>query len=415
MNILFLDAYFEPEQIAFSHLEKDLISALVEPGHRIHVICPTPTRGISSDAAKAYKNRTSEVLYNGNVRVTRFAAPQEGKNPLIRALRYFWCNLRTYQIGAKQKDIDAVFADSTPPTQGWIAGKVAQKRKVPLVYSLQDIFPDSLVNARMTREGSFLWKIGRKIEDFTYKNADAIIVISESFKNNILAKGVPEDKIIVVPNWIDTDQIKPVPKLENRLFEEFRIDREKYTVVYAGNFGPTQGTDVMLEAASLLKEKENIQFVFFGGGAEFEAAKAYVEKNRLSNVTINELLPMDRVSEVYSLGDIALITCKPGVGNAGMPSKTWSIMACNTPIIASFDMDSELADILNRNNLGICVEPGNAEQLAEAIEGQAANPHLFSPGRIYVETHASKKACVSKYVETVENAVELKKNESSDD
>ena len=133
MRILFLDAYFEPEQIAFTHLEKDLLEGLVAAGHEIEVVCPTPTRGINKDIAEKYKKIKSESLYNNKVHVTRFFAPQEGKNPLIRAFRYLLCNLRTYQIGKKFKKIDAVFANSTPPTQGLIAGKIAKKLHVPFV------------------------------------------------------------------------------------------------------------------------------------------------------------------------------------------------------------------------------------------------------------------------------------------
>ena len=108
------------------------------------------------------------------------------------------------------------------------------------------------------------------------------------------------------------------------------------------------------------------------------------------------------VPEVYSLGDVALITCKKGVGNSGMPSKTWSIMACNTPIIASFDTDSELAEVLEKANAGVTVEPENAEKLANAILEMAnGNAAGFTGGREYAVENASKEKCTAKYVETI--------------
>ena len=113
MRVLFLDAYFEPEQIAFTHLEHDLLEGLVNAGHEVEIVCPTPTRGISPDKAKAYKKRKNEYMFKKHVHITRFSAPQEGKNPIIRALRYFWCNLRTYQIGKNVKDIDVVFCKNS--------------------------------------------------------------------------------------------------------------------------------------------------------------------------------------------------------------------------------------------------------------------------------------------------------------
>lgn len=153
---------------------------------------------------------------------------------------------------------------------------------------------------------------------------------------------------------------------------------------------------MVLEAAKLLPD---IQFVIFGGGAEFEAAKEKAKD--LPNVIINGLLPQERVPEVYSLGDVALITCKKGVGSSGMPSKTWSIMACNTPIVAAFDTDSELAKIIQEANAGTCVEPEDPEQLAEMISILQKKPQ-FHGGRAYVEQHASKERCVSAYVEILE-------------
>lgn len=405
MNILFLDAYFEPEQTSFTQLEADLIKCLLSGDNRIDIICPTPTRGITDEVRKKYKNKKYEAV-SDNVFVRRFSAPNEGKNPIIRALRYFWCNFRTLTVGKKHKNTDIVFSNSTPPTQGFIAAKVAKRLNKPFVYNLQDIFPDSLVNAGMTNKGSFLYKIGRKIEDYTYKNADKIIVISESFKKNIMEKGVPAEKITVIPNWVDTEKIKPVSRNDNTLFEEFGIDRDKFIALYAGNFGASQGTDVILNAAELLKSQTDIQFVLFGGGSEFPKAKKTIDEKKLTNVIINPLLPAERISEVYSIGDVALITCKAGVGGAGMPSKTWNIMACGTPIIASFDTDSELAKILKFSNAGICIEPENYKALSDAITKAKNNSFKFSNGRDYVLNNADKHICLKKYADVINKSTD---------
>ena len=399
MRILFVNAYFMPETIAFSHLEKDLIEGLVSAGHEIEVICPTPTRSVSDKVYKHYKSIKSEDLYDGKVHVRRFSAPREGKNPLVRAFRYFWCNLREYQIGKKYKDIDAVFAVSTPPTQGLLAGKLSKKLNCSFIYSLQDIFPDSLVTTGLAKEGSWIWKIGRWIERKTYGYAKRIIVISESCKRNLLNKGVSEDKLSLISNWVDIEQIKPVSREDNKLIDELGIDSSISLVVYAGNFGAAQGADIVLKVAEKLRDKDDIQFIIFGGGAEYGAAVEYVKEHELTNVMINPLLPQDRVSEVYSLGDVALITCKPGVGNSGMPSKTWNIMACNTPIIASFDTDSDMAEILTSSDAGKCVEAGNVGALVQEIERALGNKTQEHDLREYVREHADRQICTTKYID----------------
>ncbi len=406
MKILRTPSYCYPEIIASTHLENDRFQAFTAAGFEIVVHTPVPTRGIDEDTYKKYKTIKFEELYEGNVKIHRFSMMREKRNPIFRALRYVFVNVVQYSKSIKEKGIDVVYGGSTPPTQGMLCALVAKKlskkyrKKVPFVYNLQDVFPDSLVTTGLTKKGSILWKIGRKIENYTYSHADKIIVISESMKKNIMEKGVPEEKIVVVSNWIDTEVTKPVPKEENRLFEEFGISRDKFTVVYAGNYGKAQGADVVLDAAERLKDHADVQFVIFGGGAEFESAKE--KAKALPNVMINGLLPQDRVSEVYSLGDVAIITCKKGVGNSGMPSKTWSIMACNTPIIAAFDTDSELAEVIEKANAGVTVEPEDAESLVSAIlEMKNGRAESFTGGREYAVENASKEKCTAKYVETI--------------
>ena len=402
MKILVLDAYFEPENTSFSHLEKDIFEALVEAGHEINVVCPVPTRGVDDETAKKYSKIRKEDLYGGKVRVTRFFAPREGKNTLIRAFRYFWCNHRLYRVAKRFADADVIFSNSTPPIQGLVAAKLKKKTKKPFVYDLQDVFPDSLVNIGKTKRGSLLWKIGRKIEDKTYSAADKIIVISEDFKRNLLEKGVPEEKIQVVYNWVDAEKVAPVAKKDNRLFDELGVSRDKFVVVYAGNCGKAQGAKVLFDAAKLLADEKDIFFAVFGGGAEFEELQKYKRREGLNNLELRPLLPQERVSEVYSFGSVNLITCKKGFGKVAFPSKTWNIMACDSPIIASYDKDSELADIINASGAGVVVEPENAEALAKAILSMN-NGRQSSGARKFVLLCADKKVCARKYVEIIED------------
>ena len=413
MKILKLNAYYFPEKTASTHLHADLNESFEKNKIDTTIITPIPTRGVDNNIKQKYKKILDEVTNNGYVRIKRFNLMAECKNPLFRAIRYFLMNIKEYRIAIKEKNVDAIFCSSTPPTQGVLSVFVSRslrnqyQHKVPFIYNLQDIFPDSLVVAGYTKKNSLLWKIGRKIEDFTYKNADKIIVISEGFKKNIMNKGVPEEKIEIISNWIDIDSVYPVERKNNRLIDELGLDQSKFIVVYAGNFGAAQGADIVIKAAKKLRQNENIQFVIFGGGAYFDEAKK--ESENLDNVVVHTLMPQNRISEVYSLGDIALITCKKGTGAAGMPSKLWSIMACNTPIIASFDKDSDLADAIRNSGAGICVEPENVFALVSAIEKACKlkeNDSNFTDLRNYVSTYASKQVCVVKYIQLIKDCIQ---------
>ena len=415
MKILKLPPYYFPEQVSSTHLSADLTEGFVSKGWLVENIVPMPCRGISDELRNEYKHKRHEILYDGKVTVNRFPMFKEGRNPVIRALRYFLVNSIQKKRAKNAKGIDLVYGGSTPPIQGLLCGRVARLlsrkygRKVPFIYNLQDIFPDSLVTTGLARKDSLLYRIGSKIEEKTYQYADKIIVISNSMRKNILDKGVPESKIKVIPNWIDTSKVVPVAKEANALFEEFAIPKEKFIVLYAGNLGAAQGTEVLIEAAERLKEHSEIQFVIFGNGIDFETIQRKIHEEHLNNVFLHALLPQNRVSEVYSLGDVDIITCKKGTGMSSMPSKLWSIMACNTEIIASFDEESDLAEVLRESQGGICVEPQNAAALAEAILSSYQRRKEGKPPQIcsreYVEQHASKERCVSEYIALFEECV----------
>lgn len=405
MKMLLLPPYFFPEQTASTHLDMDRFNAYKDNEITTLVYAPIPTRGIDESMRK--NTPLQETLFDGSVFVNRFQLMREKRNPIFRAIRYICGNFIQYSRGKAAKEIDVIYSGSTPPTQGLLCGLVKRAlgkkygRYIPYVFCLQDIFPDSLVNAGMTHKGSILWKIGRKIEDFTYKSADKIIVISEGFKKNIVEKGVPVEKIEVISNWIDLEAVQPIDRCNNKLINEFNLDPKKFIVVYAGNFGSAQGADIIIKAAKKLQKIEEIQFVIFGGGPYFEKAKD--EAKGISNVFIHGLMPQERISDVYSLGDVALITCKTGTGKAGMPSKTWSIMACNTPIIAAFDIERDLGEVIRHSKAGECIEPENVDALVDAILRAKNCEQKQVDLRTYVRDNASKEACVNRYVQVIKN------------
>ena len=367
-KILFLDAYYEPEKTAYTHLEKDLIQGLVNSGFDITIICPQPTRNVSKEQHKAY-NRT-ETKYDGKVTIKRFKCVGEKKSVLLRALRYVFASFKTYRLAKKEIGIDYIFCNSTPPIQGLVASNIKRfcqkhyKKNVIFIYNLQDLFPDSMVSAGITRKDSLIYKIGKKIEKKIYSNADHIITISNSFRDNLLEKKVNNEKISVIYNWIDLDNVKPIERDDNVLFDKLGIDRNAKIVCYAGNFGFAQDVDAIERLVSCCKD-DSIKFVFFGGGSLFKSFSDYVE--HFNNVYVFPLMPQNLISEVYSIGDLYLISCKKGLGNSAFPSKIWPILACNKYIIGLYDVDSEVDHFLNDNKCGMVVDQGNVESQFEAI------------------------------------------------
>lgn len=408
MKILKLSPYYAPEQISSTHLTKDLEQAYADAGFVTVIYVPTPTRGVTQQVREQYKKIKYEEKLEGKILVHRFSMFREGRNPIVRALRYVLVNLIQYFKGIRAKNVDVVYGASTPPTQGVLCALVAKKlskkygKKVPFIYNLQDVFPDSLATTGLAKRGSFLYNIGSKIANYTYRNADAIIVISQDIKENIMAKGVPEEKIHLIYNWIDTAAVQPVAKEDNHLYEELGLPRDIFKVVYAGNLGMAQGIDTVLAAAKTLQENSNIEFIIFGKGAEEEALKKQAAEENLTNVKFFPLLPADRVPEVYSLGDACVVCCKAGTGGGGVPSKTWTIMACGRPLLISFDAGCELCRTVENAQAGLCSAAGDGEALAQNVLRLYAQPEekeaMGKNARAYAVEYAGSVSATGKYV-----------------
>ncbi len=407
MQLLFLPAYFSPEHAASDYLIGNLLEAFENEGINIEVITPTPTRDVSNEERRRYKKIKCETLHNGNLIIRRFSMFRENKNPVFRALRYSFCWVRQFFAALTVKS-DCLYLASTPPIQGLIGAWAGAIRKVPFVYNLQDVFPDSLVGAGLAKKDSVLWKIGRLVENATYKGADKIIVISQDFKRNIMAKGVPEEKIVVVYNWVDENAIIPVNDEENELFEEFGISREKFRVVYAGNLGNAQNIEIIVNAARRLKDNNQIEFIIFGKGGLEDEIKATKAKEQLDNLKILPLQPYERVAKVYGLGNVCIVACKPGLGGAAMPSKTWSIMSSGRAVLANFD-EGELKEIVEKNSCGIFTKAGDLEGFVAAIKVLSQHPEqcaeMGKNGRQFILENLTREVGTRKYVEVIKAVV----------
>ena len=409
MKILLLPAYYYPEKVAGAHLSEHKNLAFANAGFYMEAYLPTPCRGISNEIRVKYKKQQRYTLYDGKLEIRYFSMFAEGRNPILRALRYSLCWLMQLWYGLNAKNIDCIYLSSTPPIQGLLGVVLKKIKKVPFIYNLQDIFPDSLIGTGLARQGGLLWKIGRAIENCTYRNADKIIVISEDFKCNIIDKGVPEHKIEIVYNWVDQNAVKPIAKSDNRLLQELKINPDIFTIVYAGNLGNAQNIDVIIEAAKILTN-ENVQFIIFGTGGMKECYIEKANRYKLSNIRFFPLQPAERISEVYGLGDLCIVSCKAGLGKSAMPSKTLSILSSGIPVLASFDK-GELTDMLETNKCGIVVEAGNAVDFANAIKiwhnRKEECMEMGNNGRKLVLSQFTREVGTQKYVDIIKNIVML--------
>lgn len=401
MKILIPFSYYHPEQCAGLFVIDDITEEAAQQGISSLITVPSPTRNVPKDAIWS----RNEKLCGGMVQVHRFRMYGEGKNPVLRALRYLLCEIvQLHYLLWKQYDV--AFIDSTPPIQGLKLPIVRLfRRKKCFVYNAQDLFPETLSGTGLAKQGGILWKIGMWVSNVTFKNTDKIIAISQDIKSSIVKRGVPAEKIEVVYNWVDENAVHPVSKEDNPLFEEFGLSRDKFTVVYAGNLGNAQNIGIVIDGA---KELPEVQFAIFGTDGLEKEIRTRIEQEELTNVHMNPLQPFERVSQVYSLGDACIVSCKEGLGGSAMPSKSWSIMSCGRPVIASFD-EGELKDILEVNNCGVFTHAGNVKEFVAGIQSLAADSDsckkMGKNARQFILNNLTKEVGSKKYVEIIKSVV----------
>ncbi len=400
MRILIPFSYYHPEQCAGLFVIDDMTNEAAKQGIESLITVPTPTRNVQPDT----KWDRDEYPYDGKVHIHRFRMYGEGKNPVLRALRYLLCEIVQLHFMLWKK-YDVAFIDSTPPIQGLKLPLVRLLRKKPIVHNVQDLFPETLIGTGLAKQGGFLWKIGMWVSNVTFRNSDKIIAISQDIKRSMVDRGVPEEKIEVVYNWVDEKAVHPVAKEDNPLYEEFGISREKFTIVYAGNLGNAQNIGIVLDGA---QELSDVQFAVFGTGGLEKEISSRIENEGLKNVHLNPLQPVERVSYVYSLGDACIVSCKEGLGGSAMPSKSWSIMSCGRPVIASFD-EGELKEILEKNNCGVFTHAGNVQEFVDGIKSFVVEPsrceEMGKNARQFILNNLTKEVGSKRYVEILKSVI----------
>lgn len=400
MKAIFPCSYYLPETAASLYITDNIVHACADKGIEVDLYTPSPTRNVPDGSVWEREERQMD----GKLRIHRFHLYGEGKNPMLRALRYFLGEFILLHY-CMWKKYDVAFVDSTPPIQGLKMPLIKWLKRKPTIYNVQDIFPDSLVGTGLTHEGSLIWKIGRMVEKITYRYADKIIVISEDFKKNIMAKGVPEDKIVIIYNWVDQNKVVDVPREENKLFDVYGLERSKFYITYNGNIGLTQNMDMLLEVAKELQEEyEDIHFVLVGNGAYLDEVKRKVADQQLENVHLLPFQPYEDISHVFSLGDASLVISKPGVGANSVPSKTWSIMSASRPVLANFD-ENELKSIVENNHCGIFTKAGDKDAFKESILTLYNHRELCKEyghnGRKFVLDNLTREVGTQKYVDVI--------------
>jgi colanic acid biosynthesis glycosyl transferase WcaI len=410
MNVLIIGAPYEPDFGPAAPLFTMLSKGLVQRGHQVTVITTVPHYP-SGRVPVAFRGKWIWRSFENGVKVIRIGLPSVNRASLPQRLLQFIC----YQLGATFAGIGQqydVVLSGNPALAVWLPfAYLAVLRRKPAIYSVHDVYPDVGVTLGIFRHKPVI-KVVASLERFCLTHAQVVRILSESFRPGLRNLGVMESKMTLVYDWVDTDLIRPLPKV-NSFTQENNLS-EKFVVLYAGNIGLSQGLEHLLTTAGMLADQKDIQFVFVGDGAGREALQSQAHHQDLTNVQFISFQPREKLPEVLACADISIVILRRGIGSASLPSKTFSIMASGRPILVSVDEESETWKLVKRAEAGLCVPPEDPSILADALltlkQDKTLRERLGNNGRIWAEQHHSPQYAAEQFEKLLYEAISTHKS-----
>jgi colanic acid biosynthesis glycosyl transferase WcaI len=404
VNLLVLCPHFAPDLAPTGEVMTQIAHQLVARGHRLHVVTSLPWY-LHHEVEPEWKGgyvRHEDTDWGRITRVHPF--PTDKRNIPARALGFAgFTGLGGLGALLSRSRPDAVLAMSPPLTLGAAGWAAARAHRVPFVFNIQDVFPDVAVELGAITDPRVI-AVASWLERETYLRADAVTVLSDDLRDNVVAKisgrrGAAGDaaKVRVIPNFIDTTWIRPMER-ENDYRREHGLTG-KHVVMYAGNVGFSQSLDLVLAAASHLAHDRDVVFVINGGGS----ARPSLERDAagLPNVRFIDMAPKDRLPEVAAAADVHVVPLKAGLARSSVPSKLYTILAAGRPVVASVDPGTEVARTVESAGAGLTVPPDDPEAFTKAVVRLVQAPDearaMGGAGRRFVEQWASPAAVAESY------------------
>jgi glycosyltransferase involved in cell wall biosynthesis len=388
MHILFLSHYFPPEVNAPASRTYDHTRRWVkEPGVRVTVVTnhPNHPKGI---LYPGYQNRwvtREEVEGVHLIRVKTYLAPNQGF--VRRSLNYLFFMIASVIATLWVESPDVVVATS-PQFFCAVAGYMASRIKgVPFVFELRDIWPESIVTVGAMKS-SLPIRLLEKVELFLYRKATKVVALTDAFKENLVKRGIPSDKIEVIKNGVDLSFFSPNSR-PSPLVQELGSDG-KFVVSYIGTIGMAHAVDKIVDTAERLRDRKEILFLVVGEGAKKGQIVEQVSQKGLTNIRVLPGVSKEKVRDYYAVTDLNLITLRnTPLFRTVIPSKIFEIMAMERPILCA--VDGETRQLVEQAGAGIFVESENVDQMVEVIEKLFLNKgsliQMGKNGRRFVESH----------------------------
>lgn len=375
-KVLILSLVFPPDHVSTAHLMGDLAEDLKLAGHDVMVITTFPHYGNDTRATCAtIKTRylfglVGESVFRG-VRVVHICIGKKARSIFLRALSWLWFHAASIFLAVCIGFRPQVLFVPSPPLSNGLAGHlIARWHRAVLIYNIQELYPDIAIHLGVLTN-RFLIRIALRLEQFIYCRAARITVIGDGIKRRLLSKGVAVEKVEVIPNFVDISQFSPA--IEDPEFDCVPDLRGKFIISYAGNVGRAQGLAVLVEAATILRQNNDIQFAIVGNGIDFDALRDESVRRGLCNMRFISYQPTRVIAQLYRSSALSVVALSEHIGDDAVPSKVYRIMASGCPVLAIVDADADLARLIEEARCGLRSPPAAPQELSQVILGAYAD------------------------------------------
>lgn len=398
MKILYITAEGFDTPNPNNQMAEVMIRDFLRNGHKVHLV-QSHRKGINPDIPASLagaENFTVDTVKRDVVDKTNFI------KRYIDDVKYAFQAMKYWK---QVKDADVIYLQSNPTILYPMLLLRLFKRKLPIVYSIYDVFPGHAYDIGVIKS-KLIYNVLRIMQKPCYKMARAITVLSEDMKEKVVQQGARPETVYVVPAWYDVSTAREIPKEENRFLKKYDIPTDKFYVQFAGTIGYVFNYKTVIELAKRLQGEPGIVVQIIGDGNVKDEFVAQATALQLDNITFYPLQPVELVPDVYSACNLCLIPLKKGVIGNGTPSKAPILMACKRVIVNSVEGDSQYARMYAENEMGVAVDIEDHDGLAnevlrlyrspETVQKMAENAHAFG------KAHYSSEQSTRKLMEIFE-------------
>ena len=354
---------YYPEQNATGHFLTGIAEGLSEDAFSVTVLCGQPTynqRGVTAPIKE--KRKGVEIR---RCRATTF----DSKNIAGRLLNFITISWSiTWQSLFRIRHMDKVLVVTNPPLLPFLIRIVCKLKRAKFFLLVHDVYPDVLIPLDILKKSSFIYKSVSLLNRWLYNSAGKIIVLGRDMRDLVMEKApnIEANKVVIIPNWADVEKITQLPKKSCALVKKHSLENS-FIVQYSGNHGRTHDLLSLVKAAEKLKMYKDIVFLFIGDGSGKKALVEYVQKNQVPNIIFEDYVLQEELSQALNASDLFIISFKKGMAGISVPSRMYNLMATARPILASVGKDSEVAQVVMEELIGLIVEPCSPQKLAEQI------------------------------------------------